>query len=432
MKRILGWAVGLLVAGILAFGGSWLYYAPPQELRGTWKTDGYGLVIDVTGLTITTYQASDIHCIHDQTAPAHLGLARLFNGVTFAVENDRLVLTSAGLLNPIYADRIDTVSALCDTPPSNSPASVFDVVWDTMNTHYTQFDTHGIDWAARHAMRPTAGSSYNDAGLLALLKDLLTGLDDSHTYIATDTEVWSPAIPSDWHADRHMVRDTTLAAVPDLSAPSETGLQVGWATPDIGYVYIAHMAPNAGIGQAANNVASQLLSEVLAYLETADSIILDVRYAPGGSDDVALAYAGFFTDSALPVLTKSTRTDSGFTAPFTATVTPQSATTDIPVVVLTGPYTSAAAEVFTLAMGAMPQVTTMGEATSGALSNVMAVTLPNGWELGLSHQRTLSMSGDSYDGVGIPPDVAIPVDVAAAQSGRDTVLDAAIAQLQSR
>ncbi len=432
MKRILGWTVAMLVAGVLALGISWVYYAPPQEIRGTWKTDGYGLVIDITGLTINVYQSGDTYCIHDQKAPAHMGLVNLVEGVTFDITDDRLKLTSSDVLNPIYADRIAEVPAPCDTPPSNTEANVFDAVWGAMNTHYAHFDTHGIDWAARQSLRPTAGSSRDDAGILPLLKDLLAGLDDNHVYIATGTDVWSPALPTAWHDARHLVRDTTLAAVPDLSAPSATGLQVGWAAPNIGYVYMAHMAPNTGIGQRANVAASQALSQVLAYLAGADGLILDVRYNPGGSDDVAMAYAGYFTDTALPAFTKTTRTNSGYTAPFTAMLTPQPATTDIPTVVLTSPYTGSAAEIFTLAMRELPQVTTMGETTSGSLSDVMTITLPNSWELGLSHQRYLSISGDSFEHIGIPPDVTIPVDVTAAQSGQDTILDAAISLLQTR
>ena len=40
----------------------------------------------------------------------------------------------------------------------------------------------------------------------------------------------------------------------------------------------------------------------------ADAVILDLRYNPGGSDDVALAYARFFTDQPVTALTKTTRT----------------------------------------------------------------------------------------------------------------------------
>jgi hypothetical protein len=429
MKRILGWVVGIIIAGALALGISWIFYAPPQALRGVWKTDGYGLVLDVSATTINVYQTSDIHCIHDQTIPAHTGIVNFLEGVTFTKDDDRLVLNASGTLNPIYADRIGDIPALCNQDLDSDPTSVFDVMWEVMNTHYAHFDTHGVDWADRYALRPAPGTTLDDAALFSLIQETLTGLDDGHTYIKAGETVWSPSLPTAWHDDRHLVRDTTFAAVPDLSDPSETGLRVGWAAPGIGYIHMTHMDPNTGLGQRANVVAAQSLSQVLSYLADADSIILDVRYNPGGSDDVSMAYAGFFTDTALPVFTKSTRTETGYTNPLTVMLEPQAASMNVPIALLTSPYTGSAAEIFTLAMRELPQVTTMGMATSGGLSDVMSIKLPNGWDLGFSHQTYLTMDNLSFERVGIPPDVTVDVNVAAAQVGTDNVLAAAIAKL---
>jgi carboxyl-terminal processing protease len=427
MKRILWWVFGVFVVSGTALGISWIYYAPPQDTRGVWKTDGYGLVLDVSATTINVYQVSDIHCMHDQTIPAHTGIVNFLEGVSFAKEDGRLALNVSGTLNPIYADPIDAVPELCDVVFPADPTTVFDVIWEVMNTHYAHFGTHSVDWAARRSLRPLPGSSLDNESLLEVLKATLTGLDDGHTYIATGDTVWSPAQPhASWHDERHLVRDTTIAAVPDLSEPSETGLRVGWATPDIGYVYMTHMDPKAGLGQRANVVAAQSFAQVLPYFANAKGIILDVRYNPGGSDDVAMTYASFFTDHAVPVFTKTTRTETGTTAPFTATIAPQAMTTALPVVLLTSPYTGSATEVFTLAMRELPQVTTMGMPTSGGLSDIMSIKLPNGWELGFSHQTYLTMAGESFERIGIPPDVAVAVDIAAARAGSDNVLAQAI------
>jgi hypothetical protein len=431
MKRILGWIIGTVVVAVAVLGITWLKFAPPQDLRGVWKTDGYGLVLDVGPVTIDVYQVSDIHCTMDQTIPAHMWLVDFLEGVTLAHEADQMVLNVAGTLNPIYADPIDALPTLCATPVANNPTAVFDVMWEVMNTHYAHFDTHGVDWNARRALRPAPGASMDDDALMTLMQDALTGLDDGHTYIATGDTIWSPSEPTDWHDSRHMVRDNTLAAVADLSPPSETGLRVGWATPDIGYIFMTHMDPDTGIGQRADVFATEAMRQALDYLAPAKGIILDVRYNPGGSDDVSLAYASHFTDTALPVFTKTTRTETGYTVPYTATLTPTAIPTDTPIVVLTTPYTGSAAEIFTIAMRTLPQVTVMGMPTSGGLSDIMSIALPNEWELGFSHQVYLTMDGEDFERVGVPPDVFVDVDVAAAKDGRDAILEAAIAQLQS-
>lgn len=430
MKRILSWAVGIVLISVAAIVISWVIYTPDRALRGVWQTEGYGLIIDVGATTIDVYEHSDVHCTHDQTIPAHTWLINFLEGVQFDRLGDQLALRVAGTLNPIYATSIDAVPALCAEKTPNSPTMVFDVLWEVMNTHYAHFDTHNVDWAARRGLRPQPADTINDPDLFARLQEALTGLDDGHTFLAAGETVWSPSIPPTWHNDRHMMRDTTIAAVPDLSEPSPTGLRVGYAAPRIGYVYMAHMNADPGLGQRADVAASHAFLQIIDYFAGAEAIILDVRYNPGGSDDVSLAYAGFFADETQPVFTKVTRTEEGFTEPFEAILTPQAVHTDVPVVVLTSPYTGSAAEIFTMAMRELPQVTTMGLPTSGGLSDIMSITLPNGWTLGFSHQIYTTVAGEGFERVGVPPDISLALDLGAAQAGRDTMLEAAVAHLR--
>jgi len=215
MISTLKWVVGIVIAGIAALGISWVIYAPDKALRGVWQTDGYGLILDVSATRIKAYEASDVHCRHDQTIPTHTWLINFLEGVTLAHEGDQLVLNVAGTLNPIRANRIAAVPDLCDVAVANTPTMVFDIIWEVMNTHYAHFDTHGVDWAARKALRPAPDAS--DEVLYTTLQDLLTGLDDGHTFLATERGVWSPSIPPAWHDVRHLVRDTTLAAIPETA-----------------------------------------------------------------------------------------------------------------------------------------------------------------------------------------------------------------------
>lgn len=430
--RSIKWIVGLLVAGLLAIAISWVFFAPDRALRGVWKTDGYGLILDVSATRIDVYQTSDVHCLHEQTIPAHTWLIDFLEGVTFTQDADQLVLNVAGTLNPIHADPIPALPALCTRDTPDTPTMVFDVMWEVMNTHYAHFDTHGVDWDARKALRPDPAAPVSDQQLFELIQQTLTGLDDGHTYIAAGDTVWSPSEKVAWHDERHMVRDTTIAAVADLSDPSPTGLRVGWAAPGIGYVYLTHMDVAAGLGQRQSVAAAQAFVQIADYFAQADGIILDVRYNPGGSDDVSLAYAGFFTDTPIPAFTKTTRTEDGYTPPFEATLDPQPTQLDVPVVVLTSPFTGSAAEIFAMTMRELPQVTTMGTPTSGGLSDIMSITLPNDWELGFSHQIYTTMAGENFERVGIPPDITVDVDIAAAENGIDNVLDEALAHLTAQ
>ena len=229
------------------------------------------------------------------------------------------------------------------------------------------------------------------------------------------------------------MRDATLAQFSNLTPVDNTGLLYGWATPEIGYIYMAHMSTNGGFNIKEADLAREGFREIAASFADAEGIIIDVRYNPGGSDDVALAYASHFTDQTIPAFTKSTRTETGYTAPFAATVPPaEDVYLSQPVILLTTGFTGSGAEIFTMTMRELQQVTVLGTNTSGALSDIGDFTLPNGWSLGLSHQRYIAPDGQLYEGVGVPPDILIDVDVEAARNGDDNLLQAAIEQLSTR
>jgi 3-polyprenyl-4-hydroxybenzoate decarboxylase len=55
----------------------------------------------------------------------------------------------------------------------------------------------------------------------------------------------------------------------------------------------------------------------------ARTIIVDIRTNPGGSDLIGLAYAGYFTATPVPVLSKTTRTSTGYSASLHHVLQPQ-------------------------------------------------------------------------------------------------------------
>ena len=421
-----------IVILIVAFLASWVYYAPSADMKGTWKTEGYGLAIDVGAVFIDVYQVTDMSCRRDMRIPAHLPLIKALEGAEFAVVDGRFKLGVEGTLNPIFADRTAALPSQCliqTRPAPDSATYNFDVFWQAMHEHYAFFDLHGVDWDARKSLRPSEDA--DDATLWAAMSDALNGLDDGHLYIHDGTTVHSPSVRPDWHADRHLARDTTRAAIPEgVALIRDSGVLFGFATPDIAYISIDHMNVDSGIGQSDFRKATAVFAELAPEIANAKGIIIDIRYNPGGSDDIALAYASYFAATETPAFSKTTRTASGYT-PATEVFTPIGPRhLSQPTVLLTGPYTGSAAEIFNFAMRNLPQVTTMGTATGGGLSDVLNFTLPNGWQLGLSHQIYLAPNGAAYEGIGIPPKIEVPIDIPAFHAGRDTQLEAAIAHLQ--
>jgi len=418
LGRLIRGGFCIFIVAILAVAISWVYSAPRKDLRGTWAALGYGYHLDVGRTVIDLYQVTDISCHHDMRIPAHLGLVEMLEGATFKAEGSRLRLDLSSILNPIYAERTDGLPAICTAGSSTDPFAVF---WQAMSEHYAFFDLHGVDWKSRK-------SAVSDDPWVAITA-AMAGLDDGHLYIADGDRVHSPSVPPFWHADRAFVRDTARASISDgLTPVANSGLWYGAADQNIGYIYIEHMKTDTPLGKSATDTAKDAFMQIARALPLAEAYIVDVRFNPGGSDDIAMAYASFFAAKPTPAFSKTTRMRDGFTAA-TQVVTPKGPRhLPQPVYLLTSDYTGSAAEIFTLAMRELPQVTTMGTNTGGGLSDGLNFTLPNGWDLGLSHQIYLTPTGQAFEGVGIPPDIPLPVDVDAYRTGRDPLIAAAIAQ----
>ena len=70
----------------------------------------------------------------------------------------------------------------------------------------------------------------------------------------------------------------------------------------------------------------------------------------------------------------------------------------------------------------------MGEATQGALSDMLERALPNGFSYTLSNEYYLSPEGDWFEGVGIPVDIEVPTFTRAQrEAGEDLALEQAFA-----
>lgn len=72
--------------------------------------------------------------------------------------------------------------------------------------------------------------------------------------------------------------------------------------------------------------------------------------------------------------------------------------------------TYSGAEIFVMSTMQFPNVTRVGEATAGALSDVLFFKLPNGREIGLSNERYFASDGVCYEERGVPPHVEAPYD----------------------
>jgi len=424
-------------AAIAVFVVSWIVYMPNAEQRGVWRAATGGNILRITPLTAKLYSESSASCVEQLTFPAHLKLVEMAEGATLNVTGDTMLLHVDGALDPLPFIRIADLPERCAKPNANAASiEVFDALWAAMDEHYAFFDLHNVDWDARRSLAPDENLS--DDALFQLLSDTLVGLDDGHVQLVSPDANFSPSSNPDWLPEAAtFTRDDVWQAArdvigTDLTPVELTGIEYTLMPDGIGYIMIRHMSLNTPFNTLSEPAMASAFAEVAAALSDAKALIIDLRYNPGGSDSVSFGIASHFTAQPLDVLTKTTRNGDTQTTPFIATVQPVSNTPlNQPTLILTSNLTGSAAEIFTMALREMPQVTIMGENTGGGLSDILSFTLPNGWELGLSHQTYLTMDGTLFEGTGLPVDIPFEIETAPLARGEDPLLRAAFDQARN-
>jgi len=192
-------------------------------------------------------------------------------------------------------------------------------------------------------------------------------------------------------------------------------IQYGLVAPGVGLIAFASMggfidANLASIRQELP-VLDAAMDEAIAHFTAggARAVIVDVSFNTGGYDFVGLAIAGRFAERRAFAYGRRAGDDPG-AVDFRVDVVPSSGVRFTgPVYLLTADGTSSAAEILTLGMRALPNVTHAGERTRGAFSTALTKYLPNGWELSLSNEIYTDPRGIVWEGRGIEPEVPLTV-----------------------
>ncbi|MGC3940280.1 S41 family peptidase [Roseobacter sp. EG26] len=438
LKTLVRWSTAA-VGSILAFGAvTWYVTLPEEEPRGTWSAPAYGMALRIGALRAEVFRITPVSCFREYHFPAHYGLVKIASGATISTNKGGIELRLDGALEPIRFTTSDLPTE-CDDPEHRDGGvqHTFDVFWHVMDHHYPFFAVYGVDWEAQKSRAPET-NTIGEAELAQRLRDAVAGLDDGHVQLSMGKQgTFSPERPPEWLKNAPTLTHDRLWDIALSEADIEVqkteniSIRYGLRTDGIGYIAIKEMEVRAGFNQSSYDATVQAFAKVAEALQNADALVVDVRYNPGGADSVSMALAGFFTDRTQDVFQKMAWKKPEYSKPFTATLTPSS---DLvlaqPTLLLTSELTGSAAEIFTLAMREIPNVTVMGSRTSGGLSDMMELTLPNGWTLGLSPQKYVSMDGEEFEAIGIPPDVEIPQDSGALLLGSDRVLEKAIQTLR--
>lgn len=423
-----------------------------SEIAGIWRTQGYGWVLDIAEDGFTAYQVTEATCVvfddsdtvdyqGDSVTISGLqfpGLTGLVFGsdafdMQFTLEDADTFIFDTESVAPIYAHRIDSLPESCadGIEDSDDPETIFEIFWHMFNEHYAFFELHGVDWQAVYdTYRPQITANTSGFEIHEIIVEILSSFSDGHVNFLSIYGFHNAGTPAAWTNNEdeetlsayiRLIIENYLIDEPVIVANNK--IVYGRLSETTGYINIVAMYEYSEDGDDIAALEA-VMPGIMAEFADLENIVVDVRFNGGGDDRNAVHIAGYFTDEPYVGFSKQTWTGDDFTDLYDVTVEPageQAYTGNV--YFLTSDYTLSGAEVFTLNMSALPNVTTVGEATGGALSDILPVFFPNGWFATISNERYLSHDGVLYEGTGIPADIEVPMSLEALENGYDPVID---------
>lgn len=203
---------------------------------------------------------------------------------------------------------------------------------------------------------------------------------------------------------------------------------------------LANNIAYVSLNSFGNNEAAEEFEKNFDAIAKTAALIIDVRRNGGGNSNVGWYVLSMLTDKNFrtskwhtreyrPVFRAWGRPEGKYGNDAGNFSAHKSKYYDKPVVVLTSPATFSAAEDFAVAFDVLERGLIIGEATGGSTGQPLFFRLPGGGSARVTSKRDSYPDGKEFVGVGIQPDKLVQQTVKDIRSGRDTVLEAARAEL---
>lgn len=318
------------------------------------------------------------------------------------------------------------------TEPGNTPVNNFELFWKTFDQRYGLFDVKQINWQGIHdQFSGRVNDQTTDEELYQVFSDMIVLLNDNHVNLYPtngDLPVFPGGVLSYRNGELKILK---VQEDYDLEVVKKYATDYQQLTPFIG---CGQLPGNIGYlsftGTDPRKKAQKAMNAALARLAGAKGLIVDIRGNYGGFDPTAQYVAGRF--AAERKLYMTTRKRNGpahdnFTSPVEWFVEPTgNAQYTKPIVLLTSRFTQSVGETFTLAMRQRDRMTMVGDTTSGCFSDNPNFELYNGWLFSLSVGDYRAADGQSYEGIGIAPDIFIRNTREDLLAGKDLTLEKAM------
>lgn len=310
----------------------------------------------------------------------------------------------------------------------NTKEGNFDALWQLIDTRYCYLDYKGIHWDSLYTVyKPGLDTVSNDVELFDLMAAMLAELKDGHVNLSALFDrsrywSWYQDYPSNisaavLYSNRYLGKHYRMAG-----GFQYTTLDAG----NVGYLYYSSFS---------NSFSDSQLLAIMKQFEGCKGLIVDVRENGGGSLALSEALASYFMDKKTLTGYIAHKTGDAHTAfskpePVYTPSKDSALRWHKPVVVLTNRHCYSATNDFVVRMKAAPRAIIMGDQTGGGGGLPLSNELPNGWMLRFS-ACPMYDADMNHTEWGVAPDVAVSLDSTDLAGGYDTLIERAVAWLQT-
>lgn len=428
-----------------------------QHLEGLWKSEGYSNILEIRQGRIRRFEFTQVSCLLSFTEWIKIDdLPWQFR----LTEQNTLVFQSPGEAAEKTARPIKSMEKYLQVKITEStldPETNFEVFWHTFQENFAFFDLYSLDWDVIYQKyRPLVSTKTTQEELFEILYQMIFPIKDRHTMIHDNNgNTKSGGTYPDW-IDLERASLVKLEISKQMEAGNPPNGEFAWMMFDpflrviknnylkdkldyefhqfmvygkisdkIGYLNILRFMNYDNRFEIEE--IEKAIDIIIDRLDETEALIIDIRFNLGGYDSHALEVANRFADNEYLALTKQAFERGNLSPLMKSYVKPGGSKQYIkPIFLLTSNYTCSGAEIFTMAMSALPYVTVIGKPTIGCHSDTFDRILPNGWRFSLSNEIYLTHGKKSYERLGLPPHIELDMNPSAFASGKDQILEKAI------
>jgi carboxyl-terminal processing protease len=322
------------------------------------------------------------------------------------------------VFNVIFTVVVISTFSSCENifiePPKDNPEAVFENIWQTFNEE-----------VAYNTFRPQVDMNTTDDELFTIISEMLQLLNDGHVSLTAPNKhvFYSNRIMREL-TDDNLFNKTVIKSY--LESDLKTGVEESYIYgkvqgKNVAYIFFDHVAENFAV-----------LNDFLSKYSTVNGYIIDLRHNQGGDFTYCFSEMGRLTNQSRYVFkskTKNGKERNDYTEWKEWYIHPKGNYVNQPIIVLTDRYTMSATERCVMAFKTLPKVTVIGDTTNGAHGTMIGRALANGWYYSLVPQKVEMYDGNTYEGIGLAPDIFSKNSISEINNGIDMTLQRAIDKL---